>query len=55
MWVFFFNGETEYNYVNLLSSIDTTLSLIAQSNPTYHFSLNLNKSLEQNEKYKKGF
>ena len=33
---FFQNGKTEYNYVDVLSTIATTLFLIAQSKLTYH-------------------
>ena len=35
--VFFQNGKTEYNYVDFLTNIVTTLFLIAQSNLTYSF------------------
>ena len=37
-WFFSEDFKTEYNYVNVLSNISTSLFLIVQSNLTYHFS-----------------
>ena len=51
----FENGKTEYNYFNVISIISTPLFLVVQSNLTYPFFLNINKSLEKTEKYTKGF